>query len=79
MLWEAITEGEVTFPNEETMVLTPADWVRMVQFLYKHIDGDAPKDHNVNVEGDIMLLWDSELTKDDDQEAGAMSIDTEDD
>ena len=42
-LWELATTGRTTLPGETTikMVASPQEWLDVVQWIYKHIDGPA--------------------------------------
>jgi hypothetical protein len=39
LLWQAVTEGSIKLPNGKTIEISPDDFLTIVQFLYKHIDG----------------------------------------
>jgi len=39
LLWQAIETGKVELPNGTKMIVSPDDWLDIIQFLYKHIDG----------------------------------------
>lgn len=50
LVWEAATEGRVTFLNGTVLDLNVADWLGIVKFLYTQIDGPAPQQNKVDVE-----------------------------
>lgn len=39
LLWTAAATGRVTFPDGSGLQLEAKDWLDVVEFLYKHIDG----------------------------------------
>lgn len=56
MLWGAAVTGCVTFPDGRSETLESSDWLNVVQFLYKHVDGppkssllDVPEDTTVAI------------------------------
>jgi hypothetical protein len=49
-LWTAITTGKVTLEDGEetvTLLLATDDWIGLVQFLYKQVDGPPPSEHQL--------------------------------
>jgi len=42
-LWSVVTNGEVTLANKKLLQVSPSDWLGVVQFLYKQIDGPPPQ------------------------------------
>lgn len=46
-IWEGITTGFVTFPNGTSYKLDPDEWMELVQFVYKHIDGNPPQRNEI--------------------------------
>ncbi|HET8707608.1 MAG TPA: DUF5681 domain-containing protein [Pseudomonadales bacterium] len=58
-LWELATTGETELDGKK-LELAPADWLDVVQFLYKHIDGPPKQNLDVTSGGDalqIILKW----------------------
>jgi len=50
-LWTAITTGKVTLEDGEetvTLLLATDDWIGLVQFLYKQVDGPPPSEHQLS-------------------------------
>lgn len=43
LIWQAVTLGKVTFPDGSTLEIKGQAWVQVLQWLYRHIDGDAPQ------------------------------------
>lgn len=43
LIWQAVTLGEVTFPDGSTLEIKGQAWLQVLQWLYRHIDGDAPQ------------------------------------
>lgn len=43
-LWEGVTTKAITFPNGEKYLLPPDEWMTLVTFIYKHVDGPPPAD-----------------------------------
>lgn len=70
-LWSAITTGKVELEDEEgkmTLLLDTEDWIGLVQFVYKQIDGPPPTDvHLAGKDGEalmpVVLLQPGELDK----------------
>ena len=66
-LWEGITTKAITFPDGTKYELPPSEWMTLVQFVYKHIDGPPPADLHLSGAdgGAIILKWsDNEKAED---------------
>ena len=50
MVWEGVTTRRVTFPDGETVTLSPYHWLELVKWLYAHIDG--PPRQEIGIESD---------------------------
>lgn len=49
LVWEALTTGQVTFPNGGQMVISPDDWIAVAKWVYAQIDG--PPKQEIGVSG----------------------------
>lgn len=46
LVWQALATGELTFARVEgdvTLRLGPEEWIRLLAWVYEHIDGPAPR------------------------------------
>jgi len=64
LLWDGITTGTVKFPDGTKFELGAGDWLAMVQFLYKHIDGPPPAALDVNMDKITIRIVDESAAKD---------------
>jgi hypothetical protein len=57
MMWEGVTEGQVTLPAGKMMELGPADWLALAKWIYGQIDGPPPQTHEHTGDGggDIVI------------------------
>ena len=59
-LWEIATTGKTTLPGDPPMMLLPdpQDWIKVVQWLYQHIDGSAVQrlSHEGTGEGGAIIV-----------------------
>lgn len=56
LLWEITRTGKATFPDGRVLQTDPSDWLQVVQFLYKHIDGPPPQNVDVTSAGEQLNL-----------------------
>ena len=49
-LWTVVTHGEVVLANGKELHVSPSDWLGVVQFLYKQIDGPPPQSIEIQVD-----------------------------
>ena len=57
LIVQGITTGKIQFPGEEKpSVLSLRDWLMLVEFVYKQIDG--PPRADVELSGDLRILVD---------------------
>lgn len=57
LVWQLATTGQAEFPDGETLVLDPKDWVGMVKWIYSHIDGPPKQSHEVTgADGDVIRI-----------------------
>jgi hypothetical protein len=57
-LWEGVTTKVITFPSGEQYQLPPDEWMTLVQFIYKHIDGPPPQQLQHTGEGGGAIVID---------------------
>jgi hypothetical protein len=55
-LWEAVSTGEIRFPDGKVIVLSPDDVLAIIQFLYKHIDGPPISQVDVTSGGNTIQI-----------------------
>ncbi len=48
-VWEAVTTGQVKWPDESVMKLKARDWLDAVAFIFNRIEGPPPQDLNLNI------------------------------
>ena len=52
MVWQGLITRELMFPGDtEAVKICVAEWMELLKFVYKHVDGTA--DRNVDVSGEI--------------------------
>ena len=54
--WEAVTTGQITFPDGKVLVLSPDDILALAQFLYKHIDGPPIQNVDITTRGESIAI-----------------------
>ena len=69
-LWQAVTTGQITFPDGKTIILSPADILAIIQFLYRHIDGPPVAAVDVTTGGESIRFI---IERDDGQEIQPIS------
>jgi hypothetical protein len=47
LAWQGLTTGEIQFPDESKMRLSPQDWKDLLKWIYSHVDG--PPKTNIDV------------------------------
>lgn len=52
MVWEVTTTGETTLANGKRLRVAPKDWFAIMQFIYKHIDGNPTQSLDVTSDGE---------------------------
>jgi hypothetical protein len=72
LMWQLATEGRVTFPDGTYIDAEKIpEWFDAAKFIFSHIDGPPPSQHDLNLSGSITLLADTEWrtvkTQDDSQ------------
>lgn len=55
-LWEAITTGQIVFPDGKVIELSPDDVLAIIQFIYKHIDGPPPQNIDLTTKGESIAI-----------------------
>ena len=56
-VWEGITTGEVSFPGNKKLTLSPQDWKDFVKWAYAHIDGPPVTQVSLETEGEIVIRY----------------------
>jgi hypothetical protein len=56
MLWDAAVHGKVRFADGRADVLSSDDWFSIVQFIYKHVDGQPRREVDVTSAGEPITL-----------------------
>lgn len=52
LIWQLMSDGKATLPNGRVLEPDPKDWLAVIQFLYKHIDGPPPASVDVTSGGE---------------------------
>lgn len=58
LLAQAVATGKVKFPDGHVYELDAKEWMRVVERVLMHIDGPVPAEANVNLDGNVTLIWD---------------------
>jgi len=56
LLWDAVENGEIKLPGGKVMMVAPDDWLAIIQFLYKHIDGPPKQELDVTSAGEKIVV-----------------------
>ena len=56
MVWQAVMTGEVIFPDEKRMKLSPQDWKDFVKWIYSHVDGPPTASVDLTTAGDKIIV-----------------------
>lgn len=75
MVSRAVNEGLVKFPDGRELELKLHDWLQLVQWIYRHVDGDARQEMLVETQSSTSITADEmaaamkQLKEFDEQEA----------
>lgn len=55
---EGLTKGEISFSSGERMVLGVNDYLELLKWTYRHVDGDAKSEIDLNLLFEKYINWD---------------------